>query len=130
LWSMRGDTLRWLISCSGRAFTVPGPLSPKEVKRVKAYEVLLMLDPSLDEEAQSAVVEKVGGIIKAGGGTVDDVDTWGKRKLAYEINDLQDAIYVVVRFHAAPAEVAELDRVLHITNQVVRAMIVRLEHVA
>jgi len=97
---------------------------------VKAYEVLLMLDPSLDEEAQSAVVEKVGGIIKAGGGTVDDVDTWGKRKLAYEINDLQDAIYVVVRFHAAPAEVAELDRVLHITNQVVRAMIVRLEHVA
>ncbi len=97
---------------------------------MKAYELMLMLDPSLDEEAKASVMERVRGIITAEDGTVDDVDEWGKRKLAYEIEGHRDGTYVVVSFHAGPPEVAELDRVLHISDPVVRFMIVRLDHVA
>jgi small subunit ribosomal protein S6 len=100
------------------------------VKLVKAYELMLILDPSLDDDAQASVMEKAKGVITEGGGTVDDVDPWGKRQLAYEIDDQTDGIYAVVKFHADAATVAELDRVLHITDQVLRSMIVRLEHVA
>jgi small subunit ribosomal protein S6 len=100
------------------------------VKLVKAYELMLILDPSLDDDAQASVMEKAQGVITEGGGTVDDVDPWGKRQLAFEIDDQTDGIYAVVKFHADAATVAELDRVLHITDQVLRSMIVRLEHVA
>ena len=58
-------------------------------------------------------------------GTVDNVDVWGKRKLAYEINGLTDGDYTLIDFHANPENVAELDRVLRITDAVVRHMIVK-----
>ena len=58
-------------------------------------------------------------------GTVDNVDEWGKRKLAYEINGLTDGDYTLIDFHADPADVAELDRILRITDAVVRHMIVK-----
>ena len=64
-------------------------------------------------------------MITATQGTVDNVDEWGKRKLAYEINGLTDGVYTLIDFHADPAEVAELDRVLRITDAVVRHMIVK-----
>jgi small subunit ribosomal protein S6 len=92
---------------------------------MKAYEVMLLTDPSLDEEAQAALVQRASGIITDQGGTVDATDDWGKRKLAYEVRGLADGHYTVVQFHATPEIVAELDRVLHITDQVARFMIVR-----
>jgi small subunit ribosomal protein S6 len=92
---------------------------------MKAYELMLMIDPSLDEEAQAALVERVSGIITVDGGVVDSTEAWGRRRLAFEINNLTDADYTVVQFHALAANVAELDRVLHITDTVVRFMIVR-----
>ena len=58
-------------------------------------------------------------------GTVDEMEEWGKRKLAYEINDLTDGDYTLINFHADPTQIAELDRVLRITDAVVRHMIVR-----
>ena len=58
-------------------------------------------------------------------GTVDNVDSWGKRKLAFEIDDLTEGDYVVVDFHATPDSIAEIDRVLRITDSVVRFMLVR-----
>ena len=58
-------------------------------------------------------------------GTIDNVDEWGKRKLAYEINGLTDGDYTLIDFHADPADVAELDRILRITDAVVRHMIVK-----
>ena len=63
--------------------------------------------------------------IAEGKGTVDNVDNWGKRKLAYEINGLTDGDYTLIDFHADPADVAELDRVLRITDAVERHMIVK-----
>jgi small subunit ribosomal protein S6 len=92
---------------------------------MKAYEVMLLIDPSLDEEAYAAVVEKASGVVTGQGGLVDSSEDWGKRRLAYEVNGLTDGAYTVMHVHASPAAVAELDRVLHITDPVVRFMIVR-----
>jgi len=94
---------------------------------VKAYELLLLLNPTLDEEARAATVEKVHGVISAGGGTVDSADTWGKRKLAFEIDKLTEGDYELIMFHATPDSIAELDRVLRITDPVVRFMLVHRE---
>jgi small subunit ribosomal protein S6 len=92
---------------------------------VKAYELLLLLMPSLDEEARAALLEKFQGVITADGGVVDNVDAWGKRRLAFEIDKLTDGDYTLIDFHTTPAAIAELDRVLHITDSVLRYMIVR-----
>jgi len=94
---------------------------------VKAYELLLLLNPSLDEESRAALMDKVQGLITADGGVVDNVDSWGKRKLAFEINKLTEGDYALIDFHAAPSAIAELDRVLHITDPVVRYMLVNRE---
>ena len=79
---------------------------------------------------QGLSVDPVSGIITADGGVVDSTEAWGRRRLAYEINNLTDGDYTVVEFHAPTANVAELDRVLHITDPVVRFMIVRRDDVA
>ncbi|HET6350961.1 MAG TPA: 30S ribosomal protein S6 [Coriobacteriia bacterium] len=94
---------------------------------MKAYELLLLLDPSLDEETRAALLEKFQGVITADGGVVDNVDSWGKRKLAFEIGKLTEGDYALIDFHALPAAIAELDRVLHITDPVVRYMLVNRE---
>lgn len=92
---------------------------------MKAYELMLLLDPTLEDEARASVLEKVQGLITADGGAVDNVDEWGKRRLAFEIGKMTEGDYVVLDFHATPAAIAELDRILHITDPVVRYMIVR-----
>lgn len=70
-------------------------------------------------------MKRIDTTIAEGAGKVDSVDDWGKRKLAYEINDLTDGDYTLINFHADPTQIAELDRVLRITDAVVRHMIVR-----
>lgn len=92
---------------------------------MKAYELMLIIRPNLDDEAREAILEKVRGTITAEGGTIDSEDAWGKRRLAYEIEHLEEGDYHVILFHADAATVAELDRVLRITDQVLRFMIVR-----
>lgn len=94
---------------------------------MKAYELMLMLNPTLEEEARDAVLQKVQELITADGGVVDNVDPWGKRRLAFEIEKLDEGDYVVVDFRTEPAAIAEIDRVLHITDPVMRYMLVRRE---
>jgi len=94
---------------------------------VKAYELLILLNPSLDEESRAAVLDKFQGLITADGGVVDNVDSWGKRKLAFEVDKLTEGDYALIDFHTSPAAIAELDRVLHITDPVVRYMLVHRE---
>jgi small subunit ribosomal protein S6 len=96
---------------------------------MKAYEVMLLIDPSLDEEAHAAVIERASGVITSQSGVVDSTEDWGKRRLAYEVKGLTDGVYTVVNFHAGPEAVAELDRVLHITDPVARFMIVRRDDI-
>lgn len=91
---------------------------------MKAYELLFFVAPSIDEETRAAVMKRIDTTIAAAEGVVDNVDNWGKRKLAYEINGLTDGDYTLIDFHANPASIAELNRVLRITDAVERHMIV------
>ena len=91
---------------------------------MKAYELLFFVAPSIDEESRAAVMKRIETTIAEGEGTVDNVDNWGKRKLAYEINGLSDGDYTLIDFHTDPQSIAELDRVLRINDAVVRHMIV------
>ena len=92
---------------------------------MKAYELLFFVAPSIDEETRTAVMTRIESTITDAKGAVDNVDNWGKRKLAYEIDGLTDGDYTLIDFHANPTDVAELDRVLRINDAVVRHMIVR-----
>ena len=87
------------------------------------YEVLYVIDPTLGEEATAALVEKFKALVEANG-TLTSIDEWGKRRLAYPINDLMEGYYVLMTFTAAAAVPAELDRVFRITDGVMRSMIV------
>ena len=94
---------------------------------MKAYELLFFVAPTISDEDRIAVMKRIETTIAEGEGKVDNVDEWGKRKLAYEINGLTDGDYTLVNFHADPQSVAELDRILRINDAVVRHMIVKRE---
>ncbi len=87
------------------------------------YEVVFILDPNLNEEATAKLVEKFKTLIESKG-TLGEVNEWGKRHLAYPINDLNEGYYVLMTFTSTPDLPAELDRVLRITDGVVRSIIV------
>ena len=93
---------------------------------MKAYELLFFVAPNLEEETIAGVMSRIESTIAEGNGTIDNVDTenWGKRKLAYEINNLSEGDYVLIDFHADPDHIEELDRVLRINDYVERHMIV------
>ena len=90
------------------------------------YEVLYILNPALGEEETAALVAKFKELAE-GHGTVTEVDEWGKRKLAYPINDIEDGYYVLMTFTADPAFPAELDRKMRIDVNVMRSIIVSKE---
>lgn len=87
------------------------------------YEVTIIINPALGDEGIAAVVTKFKTMAEARG-TVAEVDEWGKRRLAYPINDLNEGYYVLMTFESDAAFPAELDRVLRITDGVIRSMIV------
>jgi small subunit ribosomal protein S6 len=87
---------------------------------VTAYELMLILDPEVDEARQEEVVHRVRDIILTGGGSWDAIDPWGRRKLAYPINKREEGDYWVIRFTSDAASLAEAERVLRITDEVLR----------
>ena len=87
------------------------------------YETMLVTSAALDEEATAALVGKFKSLIEANG-TIDSVDEWGKKRLAYPINDEVEGVYTVIKCTSEPAFPAELDRVYKITDGVLRTMIV------
>lgn len=89
----------------------------------KAYEAVMVFSVKNGDEAANALFEKFKTLIESNG-TIDSVDVWGKRRLAYLINDEAEGFYVVVNFTAEPAFPAELDRVFKITDGVLRTMII------
>lgn len=94
---------------------------------MNSYETLFILRPSLDEEAVKANVEKFKGIIEENGGEVETVDVWGKRKLAYPINKVNEGIYVLFNFKADSELPKELTRKFRIADEVIRDIIVKHE---
>ena len=92
---------------------------------MKAYELLFFVAPTIEDETRLAVMKRIETTIAEGEGKVDNVEDWGKRKLAYEVAGLTEGDYTLIDFHANPANIAGLDRVLRITDAVVRHKIVR-----
>ena len=94
------------------------------VEVINKYETIFVLNPTLSEEDTQALVDKFTSLIESAG-TLESTDVWGKRRLAYAINYENEGHYVLVEFEA-PAEVpAELDRVYHITEGVLRSIIIK-----
>ena len=87
------------------------------------YEALYILDPALGEEEITALVEKFKGVVEANG-TVSEIDQWGKRRLAYPINDMHEGYYVLIEFESNPEFPHELDRIYNITDGIMRSLIV------
>ena len=89
------------------------------------YEMLLLLDPELAEERQTAIVGGVRTLVEKGGGTFDRHDPWGRRKLAYPIAKKEDGIYHLLTFSADPETLDEVSRVLKIDDDVLRHLATR-----
>ena len=91
------------------------------------YESVFIVKPDLNEEAAKAASEKFTGIITSNGGVIDNIDEWGKKKLAYPIEHLTEGYYYVINFTAVATLPAELDRVANITDDILRSLIVKLD---
>ncbi len=91
-------------------------------KTSEKYEVLYIINPGLTEEETQGIVEKFKTLIEQNG-TIDAMEEWGKRKLAYEINYISDGYYVLVKFTSAPDFPAELERILRNTETVIRSLV-------
>jgi small subunit ribosomal protein S6 len=91
---------------------------------MRKYEVMYIVRPDVEQEVLQSVVDKFHGII-SNGGEVTKQEVMGKRRLAYEINKHRDGCYVLVQFNAPTDVVAELDRVMKITDEVIRYLIVK-----
>lgn len=94
---------------------------------MRAYELMVMLDPELDERTVEPTLRKYLDTVIKDGGTVDELDVWGRRRLAYEIQKKNEAIYAVVGFNATPEQAQELDRQLGLNESVMRTKIIRPE---
>ncbi|MGH2682295.1 MAG: 30S ribosomal protein S6 [Actinomycetota bacterium] len=92
---------------------------------MREYELMLIVDPDADEAALTGVVDRVSGIITERGGEVKNVDRWGRRRLTFEINHRTEGQYVVIRFQAEPEAVEQLERALHLADEVIRHKIVK-----
>ena len=93
---------------------------------INSYEAVIVVSLKLGEEAVAETVKKFKGLIEKHG-TVESVDEWGKRRLAYPINKETDAYYVLFNFKSEPEFPAELDRITKITDGVIRSMIIKKE---
>lgn len=92
---------------------------------MRKYEVVFVHRPDLDEEKSAALIERFKDLIESNGGEVLKIDKWGKRRLAYEVKDLREGVYIIVHMNAEPKVATELDRVFKITDEVLRHIIVR-----
>ena len=94
---------------------------------MRKYEVMIIIDPDTDERQVEPTLDNYLKVITGDGGTVDGVDIWGKRRLAYEIRKKPDGIYAVVNLTAEPAAVQELDRQLGINESIMRTKVLRAD---
>ena len=94
---------------------------------MRNYEMMVILDPGLEEGTVQPSLEQFLTVVTGGGGTVDKVDVWGRRRLAYEIDKRSEGIYAVIDMMAMPDSVAELDRQLGLNEAVLRTKVLRME---
>jgi small subunit ribosomal protein S6 len=92
---------------------------------LRAYEVMVILDPTLEERTVEPSLDKYLNVVRKDGGSVESVDVWGRRRLAYEIRKNAEGIYAVIALSAEPATVKELDRQLTLNESVLRTKVIR-----
>ena len=92
---------------------------------MRRYELMVILDPDLEEKTITPSLEQFLGVIRQDGGSVEKVDVWGRRRLAFEINKKVEGIYAILDVTAEPATVKELDRQLNLNEAVLRTKLVR-----
>ncbi|HET7385139.1 MAG TPA: 30S ribosomal protein S6 [Nocardioidaceae bacterium] len=92
---------------------------------MRAYEVMVILEPDLEERTVAPSIDTYLNVVRKDGGTVDNVDVWGRRRLAYEIDKFSEGIYAVIELNAEPATVKELDRQLSLNESVLRTKVLR-----
>ncbi len=92
---------------------------------MRNYELMIILDPEVDERTVAPSLDKLLQVVKTGGGSIDKVDIWGKRRLAFEINKKAEGIYAVVDMTTTPALAQELDRQLGLNEAVLRTKLLR-----
>ncbi len=92
---------------------------------MRSYEVVVIIDPEVDDRQVNGLLEKpLAGLTKAGG-TVDNIDVWGRRRLAYDIKKKSEGIYAIINVTAEPAVVKELDRQFTLNEQIMRTKVIR-----
>ena len=94
---------------------------------MRPYEVMVILDPDTDERSVQPTLEQYLTVITKGGGTVDNLDIWGRRRLAYEIQKKSEGIYAVITMQANPVDVKELDRQFSINESIMRTKVIRTD---
>ncbi|MBA2472200.1 MAG: 30S ribosomal protein S6 [Pseudonocardiales bacterium] len=92
---------------------------------MRRYEMMVILDPQLDERTVAPSLDQFLGVVKTQGGSIDKVEIWGKRRLSYEIDKRTEGIYAVVDMSCTPAAVAELDRQLSLSESILRTKVLR-----
>ncbi len=93
---------------------------------LRAYEVMVILDPDLEERTVAPSLEQyLNNVVVKDGGSVEKVDVWGRRRLAYEVDKNAEGIYAVIELQAEPATVKELDRQLSLNESVLRTKVIR-----
>ena len=92
---------------------------------MRQYELMIILDPEVDERTVAPSLDKLLAVVKTGGGEIDKVDIWGKRRLAYDINKRSEGIYAVVNMTSTPELAQELDRQLGLNESVLRTKLIR-----
>ena len=94
---------------------------------MRHYELMVIFDPTLDERTIAPSLDTLLTVVREEGGKVDQVDVWGKRRLAYEIKKNSEGIYAVVEMNCEPATVQELDRLLTLNESVLRTKVLRAD---
>jgi len=96
------------------------------VSPLRAYEVMVILEPGLEEDAIRSTLDRATALVSAHGGTPGTVERWGKRRFAYELDHKWEGLYVLLEATAEPAAMAELDRMLSLADDVIRHKVTRL----
>ena len=94
---------------------------------MRQYEIMIIVDPEVDDRQVATTLERFLAVITNDKGTIDNVDVWWRRRLAYEIKKRAEGVYVVVTFTAEPATAKELDRQLGLSEQILRTKLIRPE---
>ncbi len=97
---------------------------------MREYELMVVLDPGMDDTAVEALNTRIANMVSQRGGTIDSVDNWGRKRLAYPIGRYRDGVYILTRMQLPPTAAVEIERALKLTESVIRHLLVRAEGLA